>query len=144
MKVADVLREKEAALVTARSDETLQAAANRLRKEKVGALVVLDDHEGILGIVTERNICRALGSFGVNAHRQSISTVMELRNTTCSPRDTIVDVAQAMLKRQLRHLVVEEKGAVVGIISIGDVLKVRLDETQLENRVLRDMTIALR
>lgn len=144
MRVSDVLRIKSAAVLTARASETLQAAARRFRQEGVGALVVMGDNESLVGIITERDVCNGLALYGPSAHGQAVSEVMPVEAVTCSPQDGLSEVARVMTERRFRHLPVKERGRVVGLVSIGDVLKIRLDEAQIENRVLRDITMAIR
>lgn len=144
MRIADILRIKGSVVLTARANETLLAAAKRFRQERVGALVVMGEKDSLDGIVTERDVSNALAQFGPNAHRQAVSEIMTSEVVTCSPQDSLSDVARVMTERRLRHLPVKERGRVVGVISIGDVIKFRLDEAQLENRVLRDITMAMR
>lgn len=144
MRISDILRIKGTAVLTARSNETLQAAAKRFQQEGVGALVVLGDGESLDGIITERDLCNGLALHGVNAHRQPISEVMTSQVVTCSPQDRLSDVARVMTERRLRHLPVKDGSRIVGVVSIGDILKYRLDEAQLENRVLRDVAMAMR
>ncbi|MGE0768223.1 MAG: CBS domain-containing protein [Hyphomicrobiaceae bacterium] len=144
MRIADILRIKGTAVLTARSNETLQAAAKRFRQEGVGALVVLGDGESLDGIITERDLCNGLALHGVNAYRHPISEVMTSQVITCSPQEGLANVARIMTERRLRHLPVKDGTRVVGVVSIGDILKYRLDEAQLENRVLRDVAMAMR
>lgn len=144
MRIADILRIKGSLVLTVRANETVLSAAKRFRQEDVGALVVMGNSETLDGIVTERDVCNAVAQVGPNAYRQAISEIMTSKVVTCSPQDSLSDVARAMTEHRLRHLPVKERGRVVGVISIGDVLKFRLDEAQLENRDLRDITMATR
>lgn len=144
MRIADILKIKGSVVLTVRAGETLHAAAKRFRQELVGALIVMGEKESLDGIVTERNVCSGLALYGANAHRQLVSDVMTSEVVTCSPQDSLFEVARVMTERRLRHLPVKDRGRIVGVVSIGDVLKFRLDEAQLENRVLRDITMAQR
>ncbi len=144
MSVANILKIKGSAVMTARPAETLQAVAKRLRQEGVGALVVLSDSGSLEGIITERDVSNGLALYGRGAHALPASALMTTGVATCSPHDKVSDVAKVMTERRMRHLPVKDGARLAGVVSIGDVLKYRLEETQLEARVLRDIAIAIR
>lgn len=144
MRVANILKMKGTAVMTVRPTETVQAVAKRFRQEGVGALIVTGEGGSLDGIITERDVSNGLASYGWDTHALPASTLMTTGVVTCSPQDTLTDIARVMTERRLRHLPVKEGSRVVGVVSIGDVLKHRLDEAQLEARVLRDIAIASR
>jgi len=144
MRVANILKMKGTAVMTVRPTETVQAVAKRFRQEGVGALIVTGEGGSLDGIITERDVSNGLASHGRDTHALLASTLMTTGVVTCSPQDTLTDIARVMTERRLRHLPVKEGSRVVGVVSIGDVLKHRLDEAQLEARVLRDIAIASR
>lgn len=144
MIVADILRKKGRAVMTIRPNETICSVARRFRQEGVGALVVTADGEALDGLITERDVSNGLARFGGDVHSLLASALMTANVVTCSPRDRIVDIARTMTERHLRHLPVTENRCVIGLVSIGDVLKLRLDEVQLEAHVLRDIALASR
>jgi len=144
MKVADILKKKGSTVKTVRPDETALELSEQLRAEHIGAAVVSVDGNTINGIISERDL-----AYGLAAHASRLPTVMVERLMTqvvvsCSPDDTIDQVMQVMTQKRIRHLPVKQGEALVGIISIGDVLKSRLSEIQLEADVLRDYARARR
>jgi CBS domain-containing protein len=107
-------------------------------------MLVLDAERRLLGIVSERDLARAIDDFGTGLPEMRVSDLMTRSVVTCAPEDSVAIVANVMTQRRIRHLPVVVNGIVVGLISIGDVLKHRLDEVQLEADVLRDVARARR
>lgn len=142
MKVADILQSKGDKVVTVRPSETIDALTHRLRLEGIGAMVVSLDGKVIEGIVSERDVAHGLADHGTELPRMHVSDVMTRNVVTCSPDDSIADIAKTMTKRRVRHLPVQQRGELVGVVSVGDVVKQRLDEMELEANVLRDFAIA--
>jgi len=144
MKVADILRIKGSVVKTVTPDKTALELSEKLRAEQIGAMVVSDDGKSIDGIISERDLAYALAAHGSELSRISVSKLMTRVVVVCSPEDSIADVMKLMTQRRIRHLPVKDGDHLVGIISIGDVLKYRLDEAELEANVLRDYAIAAR
>ncbi len=144
MRVADILKGKGAAVMTVKPSETIGALAQRLRTAGVGAMVVSQDGHSLDGIVSERDVTYALPVNAGKLHNLPVSDIMTATVITCSPQDSIAEVAKVMTTRRIRHLPVKENGRLVGMVSIGDVLKHRLYEIELEANVLRDLAIAAR
>ena len=142
MRVADILQSKGDKVVTVRPTETIDALAHRLRLEAIGAMVVSLDGKTISGIVSERDVTHGLADHGANLPGMHVSDLMTKNVVTCSPEDSVADIAKTMTRRRVRHLPVEQKGVLVGLVSVGDVVKQRLDEMELEANVLRDFAIA--
>jgi CBS domain-containing protein len=142
MLVADILRTKGAAVKAVRSDDTALCLAKRLKSERVGAMVVSNDGNSLDGIISERDVAYGLAAYGSDLYRVTVADLMTKVVITCSPRDTIAEVTRVMTQRRIRHLPVKDGDRLVGVISIGDVLKHRLGEVQLEANVLRDYAIA--
>jgi CBS domain-containing protein len=146
MNVADILRTKGAAVTTVSAGASALVVAQRLRGQRIGAMIVSDDGHSIEGIISERDLAYGLAKHADNLPNVSVSvSVSELMTTdviTCSPRDSVSEIAKVMTQRRIRHLPVKDGDQLVGIITIGDVLKHRLDEMQLEANVLRDYAIA--
>jgi CBS domain-containing protein len=140
MKVRDILAHKGSAVVTVRPDTTVATAIHRLMLERIGALVVSDDGVRVLGIVSERDIVRVVAERGADALAPDLTVeAMMTRNVlTCGLEDSIKDLMTTMTQRRIRHLPVVENGRLVGIVSIGDVVKNRLEEVELEANVLRE------
>jgi CBS domain-containing protein len=129
-------------VMTVRPTETIGGLARRLRLAGVGAMIVSRDGQSLDGIITERDIAYALPEHLDDLHEMRVSDLMTGTVVTCSPQDSIADAARIMTVRRIRHLPVKEGGRLVGVISIGDVLKHRLTEMELEASVLRDLAIA--
>lgn len=144
MKVANVLRVKGTSVMTITPRETVQVAAKRFRQEGVGALIVTNGNGAVEGIITERDVSNGLAEHGGKVHALPVSALMATTVVTCYPEESIMSVAKVMTERRLRHLLVKDGPQLVGVVSIGDVLKNRLDEMQLEVSVLRDIAIANR
>jgi CBS domain-containing protein len=113
--------------------------AQQMRLRGIGALVVSHDGQHIDGIISERDIVLGLAHDGQGLLRMTASHVMTKSVITCSPSDSITDVMAVMTRRRVRHVPVVDGGRLCGIISIGDVLKNRLEDLELETKVLRDV-----
>ena len=137
MKVDTVLRKKGSTVVTTAPLTSVKNAADRLRAEKIAALVVIDGG-AIAGIISERDIVHALSRYGEDVLQKRVGEVMTAAVVTCTPDDTLRHVMGLMTRHHMRHLPVLDHGRLAGIISIGDVVKHRLDELQLEADVMRD------
>lgn len=144
MRVADVLKGKGAEIKSISPTATIRELSERLRVADVGAMIVSTGNGDIAGIVTERDIVRAFATHGSALESMPVSEIMTRRVVTCSPSDGISQIARTMTERRFRHLPVRDGERLVGIVSIGDVLKRRIDEVQLEANVLRDYAIAHR
>jgi len=132
MRISDVIRRKGDLVVTVRSDATVQQLLEILEEHKIGALVVSDDDETVTGIVSERDVARHLRSTGAGLLDQTVATIMTSDVQTCTPEDLIEDLARTMTDRRIRHVPVVADGHLVAIVSIGDIVKWRIDELQTE------------
>jgi CBS domain-containing protein len=144
MKVSDILQIKGSGVKTIAPDASVRELSVRLHAEQIGAMVVSSDGRSVDGMVSERDVAYALA-----AHGSALTTLPVSRLTTkvvlvCSPEDSILHVMKLMTQRRIRHLPVKKGDQLVGIISIGDVLKHRLDELELEANVMRDYAVAAR
>lgn len=142
MKVSDILKTKGAEVMTVRPTETLGTLSHRLRMARIGALVVSRDGATIEGIVSERDIVHCMAERGAACLEVAVEAVMTQRVVTCAPDSNLADIAKTMTTNRIRHLPVLESGRLAGIVSLGDVVKARLDEMELEAGVLRDLAIA--
>ena len=138
MLVSGILRSKGSFVATVPPQATLLDLADRLAHVGVGALVVSRDGESIDGIVSERDLARALARDGVDALAVPVEQVMAHEVRTCSASSTIDAVMATMTEARIRHMPVVDDGQMVGIVSIGDVVKHRLDELQSENGALQE------
>ena len=141
MHVAPILNAKGRAVETARPDTMLMEIARTLAAKRIGAIVITDA-QGVVGIVSERDIVRVIGTDGVAVLERPVSEVMTQSVVTCREQDTIDRLMGLMTVRRFRHLPVVEGGALVGIISIGDVVKHRVAEVELEATAMRDYITA--
>jgi CBS domain-containing protein len=139
MDIESILAVKGRAVRTIRPEVTIAQAVRRMRDEAVGALVVSDDDVRIHGIVSERGIMNAMADRGVAAMNERVGDMMTKEVFTCCPEDRVSAIMAAMTQRRIRHIpVVDRQGWLCGIISIGDVVKFRLDEIQREADALRE------
>ena len=143
MKVADILATKGSRVITGNGDASVLAAAKLLSDTQVGVLVIVDNENRVMGTLSERDIVRGLGTVGSRFLDLPVHHVMSRRFLTCSRNDDGRDVTATITHARTRHLpVLDDDGLLAGIVSIGDVLKTRLDATELEVRVLRDFYVA--
>ena len=142
MDVERILRSKGATVVTIRPDATVADLVHGLREAKIGAMVVSEDGWHVDGIVSERDVVRGLAERGPEVLGLPVAEVMTRDVATCSPHDSVKAVMTEMTLRRVRHLPVVLDGTLRGIVSIGDVVKNRLDEMETETGVLRDAYIA--
>lgn len=144
MRVEEILASKGSEVMTIRSDATVDSAMHRLRLENVGALVVSDGGLAADGIISERDIVRGFAEHGCEALNMSVRALMTRHVHTCSPDSKLPDVMSAMTRYRIRHVPVVDDGRLVGIVSIGDIVKHRLEELELEANILRDRVITSR
>lgn len=144
MKVEQIVRAKGSEVVTTTSRATVETVLHRLRIENIGALVVSDSGRYPDGIISERDIVRALSVHGSEALRMEVKEVMTRPVETCTPDSRLTDVMATMTRRRFRHMPVIADGMLVGIVSIGDIVKHRLEELEMETNVLRDRVISSR
>lgn len=131
MRIADVLRNKGRTVVTVPPTATVRDVVEVLTTRNLGALVVLEDTAPI-GIVTERDVVRLIHVHGPGVLEARVSDVMTTSMYTCLPSDSVDSLAATMTERRIRHLPVLVDGRLAGIVSIGDVVKSRIDELQSE------------
>ncbi len=137
MYVSALLANKGADVVTARPDTTIGDAVSLLAEKKIGVLVISSDGTSIDGILSERDIVRGLADQGSRISTTPASELMSRSVVTCAPTDTISSLMVLMTERRIRHLPVIESGALIGIVSIGDIVKHRIAEIESEAEALR-------
>lgn len=139
MRIHDVLRQKGGAVASVRPSATIVELLALLAEHRVGALIVSDDDEAMVGIVSERDVVRRLHERGPDLLDEPVSTIMTTDVYTCRSEDLIDDLMRAMTEQRIRHIpVVDDAGALVGIVSIGDIVKHRMNELETERRQLED------
>ena len=144
MHVSEILKSKGANVITCGPDDTVAATARLLNSKRIGAVLVCDTSGAVAGIISERDIIHAVAVNGERALEMPVREVMTREVTSCTTDDTIAAVMKTMTDRRVRHVPVIEDGDLRGMVSIGDVVKHRLDESELEARVLRDYVRASR
>ncbi len=136
MLVSQILRSKGEAVFTAPPHETLQGAATMLHSRRVGAIVVME-RDRVVGIVSERDIVRAVSESGGAALNKPISEVMSRDVIFADPKEDIDTLLERMTDRRIRHLPVCRDGQLIGIVSIGDLVKLKIAETEAEAQHLK-------
>ena len=142
MNVSSILKVKGTAVATIAPDATIATVAHELRHRGIGALVVSEDGASVLGLIAERDIVRGLVDHGARLPALRAVDLMDRSVVTCTPDDTIPMVMLRMTRHRARHLPVVEGGRLRGLISIGDVVKHRLDDLETEANILREMFLA--
>ena len=138
MTVAAILKAKGSHVETTSPDTTLYTVAWQLKSKNIGALVVVGADTSILGMISERDFVRAQIEHGAQVLALPASRVMTTRVLTCTPDERVTGVMARMTRHRVRHLPVVDNGRLAGIVSIGDVVKYRLDELELEANILRE------
>ncbi len=138
MSVALILKAKGTHVETTRPDTTLYTVVWSLKVKGIGAQVVSEDGITVLGLISERDIVRGLTQHGTKLLALPVSELMTSPAVTCTPGESIRAVMARMTRDRVRHLPVVDGGKLCGIVSIGDLVKHRLDELELETNVLRE------
>ena len=138
MHIRQLLRRKGSDVATVEANASVRTALALLAEHRVGALVVSADGRSVDGIVSERDVVRALHERGAGLLADPVSTVMTAQVHTCVPDAGVEELARTMTEHRVRHVPVVEHGALVGIVSIGDVVKARLDQLEEERAQLVD------
>ena len=136
MRIADVLRGKGGAVVTINPDATVAELVAGLADHNIGAMVVAGP-DGVKGIVSERDVVRQLHTHGASVLSQPVEDIMTSVVSTCSKEDTVDSLTLLMTENRVRHVPVLEDGKLIGIVSIGDVVKTRMQELETEHEQLQ-------
>ncbi len=142
MQVRHILRDKGRDVITIAEDSTLSEAARLLARRRIGAVLVRGADGTICGILSERDVVRAVSEFSVQALAQSVAAHMTRDVVSCRESDSIEDLMETMTRRRFRHMPVIEENRLTGIVSIGDVVKTRIEETVREAETLREYIVA--
>ena len=137
MLVGQILEAKGRKIVSTRPDATIAEVAGLLRRERIGAVVVTEAG-ALCGIISERDLARGLADHGVELLEMKVGQLMTREVVTCTPEDGLDHLMQSMTEGRFRHLPVLRDGEMIGIISIGDVVKHRLSELEAETHQLQD------
>lgn len=138
MTVSTILADKGREVVTIEPGASLADAARLLAEKRIGAALILGADRRIVGIISERDIVQALAARGAAALHEPVSRTMTRKVETCNESETICNIMEHMTNGKFRHMPVVDQGRLVGIVSIGDVVKHRLQEMERESASLRD------
>ncbi|MGE2690412.1 CBS domain-containing protein [Mycolicibacterium pulveris] len=135
MRIADVLRSKGASVATITPETSVAGLLTELSVHNIGAMVVVGQ-DGLVGIVSERDVVRALQKRGAELLTQPVSEIMSTLVATCSPEDSVDSLSALMTTNRVRHIPVMVNGRLAGIVSIGDVVKTRMEELEAQQEHL--------
>lgn len=140
MNVSQILQAKPAqGVLTIKPGDTINQAAEMLSENRIGALIVSENGERVDGILSERDIVREIGKSGVGCMSNCTRDLMTSTVVACAPTDSVVSLMSKMSNGRFRHMPVVENGKLVGVVSIGDVVKARIGLIEQENAALTDM-----
>ena len=138
MLIAQILAGKGSDVISTQPDKTIGAVASLLKQKRIGAVVVTDADGRLCGIISERDLARGLADHGGRLLEMTVAQLMTAEVVTCAPDDGLEKLMQTMTEGRFRHLPVVKDGELIGIISIGDVVKHRLQELEAETHLLQD------
>jgi CBS domain-containing protein len=138
MRVKNILSSKGEHVAKVTSDDTIHTTLLLLKTQNIGALVVSDDGDTVIGIISERDLVRAMVEHGPRLLEMSVSQLMTRKVETCTPEDEIEDLMDKMTHGRFRHMPVTVDGQLVGVVSIGDLVKHRVGELIDETKALRE------
>ncbi|SCZ11180.1 CBS domain-containing protein [Microvirga guangxiensis] len=138
MNVDQILSLKGRNVVSMEAGRSLADAARLLSERRIGAVVVVDGRQPVAGILSERDIVKAVATHGPQALDEPVSRFMTGQVVTCTGRSSINDLMELMTQQKFRHVPVVEGGQLIGIISIGDVVKQRVEEIEAESQAIKE------
>jgi CBS domain-containing protein len=141
MRISQVLDQKGSRVEILWSTHALRDAVKKLDERNIASVVITHPRGMALGILTDRDIIRALARRGSLALEEPVSEAMRTPLPVCGRSDTVADVLRYMTDKRFRHVVVKEDDRIVGLVSIGDLVKIRLDDAELESKVLRERAL---
>lgn len=137
MTIGAILHGRRGAVVSARTDDSVRAVVDLLAQHRIGAVPVLEKDK-LVGIFSERDLVRLLSSYGIEALDRTLDEVMTKSPVTCDPDMAVMGALSQMTQKRIRHLPVVAGGELVGFISIGDLVKYRIDRIEAEAAAMRD------
>ena len=137
MKVQDILKKKGQQVFTIQPHQSLHEATELLASKNIGALVVVDEHNAPIGILSERDIVRQMAQYGEAVGKRTAGQVMSQDVVIALPDDDVAYLSNTMTNKRIRHLPVLNEGQLAGIVSIGDVVKAQLEYYEGETRTLQ-------
>jgi CBS domain-containing protein len=142
MFVSDILTQKGGLVFTVSPGTTVAQIAQQLSTRRIGSVLVMGDHDEVAGVVSERDLVRAISLHGVAALDLEARHVMTRDVVTCDPDDSIDQIMETMTRGRFRHVPVVRHGELLGVVSIGDVVKARLEEARHEAEALKAYIVA--
>ena len=137
MFVSDIIKGKGGSVVSVTSEQPVHEALALLAKHRIGAVLVVDPGGGIAGILSERDLVRAMHRIGKSVFDKRVGDLMTTPVVTCSPKDPVGAIEGMMTAQRFRHVPVLQDGKLIGLVSIGDVVKARIEEAEAEVDALR-------
>ena len=137
MFVSDILKGKSTSIISVTSDQSVEEALALLAQHRIGAVLVIDAGGSIAGILSERDLVRAMSRHGKAVFDKKVGDLMTTPVVTCTPKDPVGAIEGMMTSQRFRHVPVVDDGRLVGIVSIGDVVKARIEEAEAEVDALR-------
>ena len=137
MTISQILRHKDGNIFKINTQQSIGEASALLTGKGIGALLVEGNNASIVGILSERDIVRGMPPHGADLHDVRVSELMTTNIVSCSPEDTVLEAMAMMTDRRIRHLPVYEDGNLIGLISLGDLVKSRIAEVQEEAEAMR-------
>jgi CBS domain-containing protein len=137
MFVSDIIKGKGGSVVSVTSEKPVNEALALLAKHRIGAVLVVDPGGGIAGILSERDLVRAMHRIGKSVFDKRVGDLMTTPVVTCSPKDPVGSIEGMMTAQRFRHVPVLQDGKLIGLVSIGDVVKARIEEAEAEVDALR-------
>jgi CBS domain-containing protein len=137
MYVSNILKDKGDDVISLKAAEPVTAALKMMAENQIGAVLVTDAEGVIAGILSERDIVRASHDHGEAVFSKNVGDLMTTEVVTCSPKDPVAAIMGMMTSQRFRHVPVVEDGKLIGVISIGDVVKSRIEEAESEAEALR-------
>jgi CBS domain-containing protein len=141
MRIRQILQSKRLDVVVIAPDSTIHAAINLMKQERVGSLVVIDSDRRLLGVLSERDVIHSLATEGADVLRRDVGSIMRTDGPVATVEDTVQFAMQVMTERRARHVPIVNGGRIIGVVSVGDIVKSRLSEKIQENGVLQDIAL---
>lgn len=138
MKIETILEAKGSTVYSVRADDSIADAIKLLNQHNIGVVVVVDDKDAIAGILSERDVVRNMADDGGAIMQARVSKCMTANPFTCTPDSTVDELMQLMTRRRIRHVPVVDQGRITGLISIGDVVKRKIEEAEEEAAAMRE------
>jgi CBS domain-containing protein len=136
VRIADLLRHKGSEVVTAVPELSVSGLLEDLSRHNIGAMVVVDETGALVGIVSERDVVRRLNERGSELLHAPVAEIMTTQVVTCEPGEAVDNLAAIMTERRIRHMPVVEHGRLVGLVSIGDVVRSRIEQLESQSEQL--------